>query len=129
MKQAKHLTEEQSSGYRLRTLAGAKLLDVDRHIAQCDACRTRLSREFGAIAALRDLRGRLSEHLDYAAVAACAEGILSTESEQHLTECELCRAEVADLEQFRDQLSTTPRSGKVIAMPGRRKSWRLPAYV
>jgi hypothetical protein len=48
--------------------------------------------------------------------------------EQHLAECELCLAEVADLRQFRTELNTTPRTATVVAMPARQTSWRLPAF-
>jgi hypothetical protein len=128
MKKADHLTEEQFSRYQRRTLEPAELLDVDQHIAQCEECLARLWRESGSVPALRDLRSQLSEHLDYDQIVACAEGTSSTAWEQHLAECDLCRTEVSDLRQFRTELSTASQTAKVIAMPARKTSWRLPAY-
>jgi hypothetical protein len=126
MKKAEHLTEEQFNRYRHRTLAPAELLDVDRHIAQCEACLARLWKESDAIPPLRDLRSQLSEHLDYEQIVACAENASSEAHERHLAECELCRAEVDVLRQFRAQLNPR-RSAQPIAMPVPGKSRRTPA--
>ena len=117
MKKAEHLTEEQFNRYRHRTLAPAELLNVDRHIAQCEACLARLWREADALSPLQGLRSQLSEHLDYEQIVACAEGAFSEPYERHLAECELCRAEVGVLRDFRAQLSAPRRSAAVIAMP------------
>ena len=117
MKKAEHLSEEQFNRYRHRTLAPAELLDVDRHIAQCETCLARLWRESDAIPPLQGLRSQLSEHLDYEQIVACAEGASSEPCERHLAECELCRAEVDVLRDFRAQLNAPRRSAAVIAMP------------
>ncbi len=121
MKKAEHLTEEQFNRYRHRTLAPAELLNVDRHIAQCEACLARLWREADALSPLQGLRSQLSEHLDYEQIVACAEGAFSEPYERHLAECELCRAEVGVLRDFRAQLSAPRRSAAVIAMPSPRQ--------
>src|SRR3954471_3075930 len=121
MKKAEHLSEEQFNRYRHRTLAPAELLNVDRHIAQCEACLALLWGEADAIPPLRDLRNQLSEHLDYEQIVACAEGASSEPYERHLADCELCRAEVDGLRQSRAQLRPPRRSAAAIAMPARRK--------
>lgn len=132
MNKAEHLTEEQFFGYRSRTLAPAELLEVDRHIAQCEACLGHLWRESGPVPALRDLRSQFAEHLDYDQVVACAEGTPAIGSEEHLVECPLCRAEVKDLREFRTELNAAPQApkstGKVIAMPVRKTSSRISNY-
>src|SRR5437660_8420734 len=128
MKKAEHLSEEQFNRYRYRTLAPAELLDVDRHIAQCEACLARLWWESDAIPPLQDLRRQLSEHLDYEQIVACAEGASSDPCQRHLAECELCRAEVDVLRDFRAQLNAPRRSAAVIAMPVPSRSRRAPAF-
>jgi hypothetical protein len=127
MKKAEHLSEEQFNRYRHRTLAPAELLEVDRHIAQCEACLARLWRESDAIPPLRDLRSQLSEHLDYDRIVACAEGASSGPCARHMEECELCRAEVDVLRDFRAQLTSARRSPAVIAMPLPSKPRRISA--
>ena len=129
MKKAAHLSEEQFHGYRRRTLAPAELLDVDRHIAQCEACLARLWRESDAIPPLRDLRSQFSEHLDYEQIVACAEDASAEPCEHHLAECELCRAEVDVLRDFRAQLNAAaalPRGDRRCPCPASR--WRISAF-
>src|ERR1035438_8393838 len=125
MTQPEHLTDEQFAQYRSRTLAPVELLDVDEHIAHCGACRDRLYREGSAGAGLRQLRADLSEHLEYDQIANCANGSFPPDVAQHLKECDMCRAEVDDLAQFRAELKSAPRAP--IQMPARRIPWRLAA--
>ncbi len=117
MKKAEHLSEDQFHRYRHRTLAPGELLEVDRHIAQCETCLARLWRESDAIPPLQGLRNQLSEHLNYEQIVACAEGAAAGPCERHLAECELCRAEVDELRDFREQWDAPRRSAPVIAMP------------
>ena len=126
MDQAAHLTQEQLSGYQLRTLAAAELLAVDAHLLQCAACRERLAVIAAVVPGLEDLRFQLSEHLEYEQIVACAEGGGAPELRQHLEECALCRAEVADLAAFRRELAPVP--AVVVSMPSRRGPSRWLGY-
>jgi anti-sigma factor ChrR (cupin superfamily) len=117
MKNAAHLDAEQLARYQDRTLEPAQLLAADRHLAECDECRGVLFNRAGAQAQLSGLRARLSEHLAYDQISACAEGHMQRAHEEHLGECAACRAEVEDLMRFRGEL--TPRS---------RPSWLVPAW-
>jgi hypothetical protein len=125
MTQPDHLTDEQFAQYRSRTLTPVELLDVDEHIARCGACRDRLYREESAGAGLRRLRADFSDHLEYDQIANCANGSFPPDVAQHLKECDMCRAEVDDLAQFREELKSAPRAP--IQMPARRIPWRLAA--
>jgi len=123
MTESAHLTEEQFAQYRSRTLAPLELLDVDDHIAHCEACRDRLYQEQRAATQLRQLKADFAGHLDYDQIAACAAGSFPPETAQHLEECDMCRAEVDDLISFRSELNSAPRGP--IQIPVRRIPWRL----
>uniref|UniRef100_Q022H7 Zinc-finger domain-containing protein n=1 Tax=Solibacter usitatus (strain Ellin6076) TaxID=234267 RepID=Q022H7_SOLUE len=127
MIEAAHLTEQQFSGFRHRTLEPADLLAVDRHLAVCAGCRDRLASQSGAFTETSALRTLLSEHLDYDQTVAAAHGSAGAAIQQHLAECAMCRDEVEDLRQFRSELAAAP--GKVIAMPSPKPRWRILAFV
>ena len=121
MTQPDHLTEEQFAQYRSRRLAPLELLAVDDHIAQCAPCRDRLFGLERAGSQLRQLRASLAQHLTYDQVAACARGPFPPDAAQHLKECDMCRAEVDDLRQFRTEIVTAPPVP--IRMPVRAIPW------
>src|SRR5690349_4103430 len=106
---AVHLTDGQVSEYRARTLSATALLEIDQHLADCDACRSRLYDAARSAARLRELRRDLAEHLTYDQTVACAEGRTASEIEQHLRECAMCQSEVDDLRRFRSELASAPR--------------------
>jgi hypothetical protein len=124
---APHLSSKQIAGFRARSLAPAELLELDRHVAECEACRGRLYEDLHADTDLRELRRDLAEHLTYDEVVACAEGHAGTEVQQHLHECPMCREEVADLNRFRSELNT-PRVERT-PTPIRPSPSRWPAVV
>lgn len=103
-----HLTDEQIARYRGRTLDPADLLDADDHLAGCDACRERLARGRSLRGDAAQLMARVTDHLDYDAVVACAEGRGTDEQRRHAAGCELCAAELADLRRFQGELRRTP---------------------
>jgi hypothetical protein len=72
---------------------------------------------------VRRLKADLAGHLEYDQIADCANGSFPPEVAQHLKECDMCRAEVDDLTQFRAELKSAPRAP--IQMPARRIPWRL----
>lgn len=123
MTQPDHLTDEQFAQYHSRTLAPVELLEVDGHIALCAACRNRLYREGQTGTELRRLKADFAGHLEYDQIADCANGTFPPEVAQHLEECDMCRAEVDDLTQFRAELKSAPRAP--IQMPARSIPWRL----
>jgi hypothetical protein len=106
---AAHLTIEQIAGFRARSLAPADLLELDRHVAECESCRNRLYDEVHADSDLHSLRRDLAQHLAYDEVVACAEGVAGAGVRSHLDECSMCREEVADLSRFREELNA-PRA-------------------
>ncbi len=126
MSRAEHLDNEHFKGYQFRTLAPAELLAADAHIAECERCRNRLLA--ATVPDLPGLRAQFTEHLDYDQIVECSEGRGSEALEQHLAECQLCRAEVKDLMDFRGELGSFSRS-KVVAMPAPVKKSRLPLWM
>ena len=105
MKKAEHLTEEQFNRYRHRTWRRrncSRWIGTSRSARRvspaCGGNRTPFRRCATCAASFR-------EHLDYDQIVACAEGAASGPCERHLAECELCRAEVDDLRDFRAQLT------------------------
>jgi len=123
MTQPDHLTDELFAQYHSRTLAPAELLAVDAHVALCTPCRDRLYWEAQAGAQLRRLKADFAGHLEYDQIADCANGSFPHDVAQHLKECDMCRAEVDDLTQFRAELKSIPRAP--IRMPVRGIPWRL----
>src|SRR3954453_16719075 len=108
MFKAPHLTVEQFARFQRQSLEAAELLACDEHLSGCEECRERLGMETAADARAQDLKALLSEHLSYDQVVTAAKGHGDGAIGQHLTECELCRAEVEDLRQFQSTLNSTP---------------------
>jgi hypothetical protein len=120
-----HLTDEQFTRYRERSLSASELLDVDGHIAACAACRDRLYAENRAFAGMRGLLVDLSAHLEYADIVACSEGRGNPQQLAHIRSCVTCQSEVQDLSRFRTELAETRR--KPVVMPTKRRgSYRIP---
>ena len=109
---AGHLTSEQFAAWRARTLAASELLQVDEHLASCDACRDRLFA--GAQSAARELRNELSEHFAYDDIVAPPK-TPPPQTQQNLRECSPCRDEVADIRRSRN-VGQSPRPVELIAI-------------
>ena len=109
MTEPAHLSDEQLSRYRDRTLTAVELLDLDDHLSACPECRDRLYLERRATSALKGFRADLTEHLAYADVVSCSEGNGKPHVLNHIRECPTCQAEVMDLSRFRTELVETPR--------------------
>jgi hypothetical protein len=122
MTEPPHLTDEQVGGYRTRRLAPAELLDLDRHISVCEACRDRLYTGSRAGDQIASLRADLDGHLGYERVVACASGSPTPADREHLELCETCRAEVDDLRNFQAELRETPRAS-VVTPISRGRRW------
>ena len=67
-----HLTQEELKGYEAGTLAASALVDADRHLAECAACRYELRRATGAAPALPSFVVEMAEpvHLTYEEMSA-----------------------------------------------------------
>lgn len=101
-----HLTPSQIEAYQSQGLPARDRLAMDDHIAQCGACRDAVRRAadlpLAAEAARSLIAGALAagtEHLDYVALAAYAQGTIGDARavRMHLDECEMCRNEAEDL--------------------------------
>src|SRR3954447_15245246 len=118
MTEPAHLTDEQLSRYRDRTLTAVELLTLDGHISACPGCRDRLYVDCRASSALKALRHDVSEHLSYTDLVFCSEGNGKSHALKHIRECTSCQAEVMDLSRFRTELVETPR--RPIELPVKR---------
>ena len=102
-----HLTERQIGNYWARQLPPEELLSVDEHLADCESCRARLLAGTTPLAIA-------NEHLDYEELEAHVDAAESADQrvrvDAHLRMCDLCRAEVADLQRCRDEFRA-PRPG------------------
>ncbi len=116
MNQTAHLTDEQFARYRDRTMAPADLLELDSHVEVCATCRDRLYKQEHATSQIRALRAEVSGHLDYAALAACSEGLATPEQREHLNDCSMCQGEVIDLSRFRTELHDRRRASVVLPL-------------
>lgn len=118
-----HLSRSQIEDFCRRKLAAADLLSVSDHIAECEACRSRVEGALNGTAAFFGLRsGVLGESAELSAIAAApahpaidqiaeyVDGGLAGEELQairdHLTGCLQCAAAAADLNAFKDQAAT-----------------------
>lgn len=104
-----HPSADQLERYRHRTASPAESLEVDAHIAACDAC-------FDAV--------RADVHLTYDELEALADG--RSDAAPHLALCAICRGELADLRQMRDTLVGAQGAGRG-ARRRTRRPWLLAA--
>lgn len=131
---SEHLLTPQIEGYRQRTLSPAELLAADDHLAVCEACRHKLSREGQLQRAFTAVRTDLSAepgHLPYEQLAAYVDRSLSETDremvESHLELCRRCADEVRDLREFAGAFAASfareyapsaahaPKKGKALA--------------
>jgi hypothetical protein len=109
MTEPAHISDEQLSRYRDRTLTAVEVLGLDGHLSACSECRDRLYVDRRATSALKQLRSDLTEHLSHADIVFCSEGNGKPHALKHIRECSSCQAEVMDLSRFRTELVETPR--------------------
>ena len=109
-----HLTQKQFEEYVRQRLQPADLLAVSDHLDECEACRLRIETAGeGPFLALRDeVFADLEQsgaHLAPAQLADYVDNALMGESQQvvtdHLSSCDHCSFAVADLREFRNELS------------------------
>jgi anti-sigma factor RsiW len=139
-----HLSAEQLERYRRQALAPLELLDVDDHLATCEACRTQLLQAEAAgggapeTAVREAVQAAEAEpfHLPEEQLAAYVDGQLAGAdreiADSHLELCGQCAAEVRELRAFKVMMSTYPAQqhepGRPVSWMQRlRSSWRVPA--
>jgi hypothetical protein len=107
-----HISRETLGGYLRRELSPAELEQFDRHLSGCEPCRDAL------LELTPDGSGLLNavaieqrRHLSYEQLEALleqrSEDDLDDLAQQHLSDCEVCQRELADLRAFDAMLSET----------------------
>ncbi|HEX7153235.1 MAG TPA: hypothetical protein VF618_17250 [Thermoanaerobaculia bacterium] len=99
-----HVTAEQLDRLRDGSLPPAQVTVVGGHAATCEACGRAVGEVVSPARMTRDLRVQLEAaddagHLSDDELMAVADGTLHEDA--HLNECEICRAEVAEIAEFR----------------------------
>ena len=127
-----HLSNPELQAFLRRDLSPVQLLELDNHLAGCQACRTALERESKAgalVASLQNTFALNEPHLEYEQLLSLAEGKkISSELEHHAVNCRSCRRELEYLRQFVTQIAETLRSSpsvQSISKPARVNRWRL----
>ncbi len=112
MSATKHLTVEAIELYRARRSSAEETLAAQSHVATCADCRARLSAAVEADAALPSLLRQLARdddfgadsHLPYEQLTLYVDGGLDEVereiADSHLSFCEDCAADLADLRQY-----------------------------
>jgi hypothetical protein len=112
-----HLTDEQLERYRARSLAAAELLEASAHLADCEACRTRVASLAELRSAIDSIRAGLTvQHPTYDEMAAHIDGHESDFVESHVRECAPCAADLHELRRLQEEIA----AGQV-----KRRSWRF----
>jgi anti-sigma factor RsiW len=133
-----HLTQKQIEDYSQNRLHAAELLAASDHLAECEACRTRVEARVNIDAGFFALHeetfaenGQASAHLTSAQTAEYVDENLSGEELQlasdHVNSCEQCALAVTDLRAFRNEIapSLDREYGPAQVTPAVfRQSWR-----
>jgi anti-sigma factor RsiW len=105
-----HLSEDELKGYGGRAMPAGALLDADRHLAECTACRRQLRLSVpapGLPAEVLDMAEPL--HLTYEQMAAHVDASLSGDElsavENHRAICRRCDRELAELHSFNARMA------------------------
>lgn len=120
MSVTEHLTGEAIELYRTRRASAAEALAAQSHVAACADCRDRLAAAVEADSALLSLRNQMApseddafgadSHLPYEQLALYVDGGLDEVEREivdgHLSFCEDCAADLADLRDY-GRLATT----------------------
>jgi hypothetical protein len=105
-----HISRATLETYAKRGLAIRELEHVDRHLAECEPCRHALLdfTSYG-LGLLNAIAVEQKRHLSFEQLEAALEGRTETDlddlARQHLSQCDVCQRELADLKVFDAQLS------------------------
>lgn len=127
---SEHLSQNQLAGYSGRKLDPDELLAVDRHLASCDVCHQRLTRNLPAAAKLSFESGSGPFHLDYEQhlepyVDGKADDIDREIVDSHVALCSKCADDLRDLLAFKKQPAAA--AAGAARTPSRWKQW-LPQW-
>jgi hypothetical protein len=116
MTNTRHLGAQELARYYLRRLPADDLLEADAHVHDCTDCRGKLARVVDWSRCLGELSSQAAplEHLSYEQLAGCVERRLSeaqrAQVDRHTEVCDMCLAELADLEQFAGEANVDPEA-------------------
>jgi hypothetical protein len=124
-----HLSCEQIDSFSRGTSAGADLIAVYDHIADCGECRVRLATEAGRARSVESVLSTLAveaasteSHLEYEEMEALVDGSADETDresmESHIEVCGLCASEMAELRALKAQL---------VGLAAAPQSWERPA--
>lgn len=109
-----HLEPQELARYYLRRLSAEELLQAAVHLHDCADCQGRLARVVDWSHSLGELSSDVGPlaHLSYERIARYVENRLSeaqrAQIDRHVEVCDMCRAELADLDQFAGDVNIAP---------------------
>jgi hypothetical protein len=109
-----HLEAQELARYYLRRLSAEELLDAGAHVQNCADCRGKLARVADWSRGLGELSSQTEplEHLSYEQLARYVEKRLNAVQrahvDRHVEACEMCLAELADLQRFAGEANVDP---------------------
>ena len=133
-----HLSEEQVVLYRSRSLAAVELLQVSRHLTECEECRGRIASPSEIYSGIEGLRvvlgaeGAALHHLTYEEIAAYVDRQIAGEDaaaiEKHIGECRSCANQISELQALQREMEGPHESvswlARVAVLWRKTFSWR-----
>lgn len=129
---SRHLTDQQVQSYRKLPLQD--LLEMEAHVAKCEGCRIRLSRSLTDSAEVLNsyFAEREPDHLVFEQLKAYVDGFLDETDremmESHLSLCQQCAEDEADLRRTKQDLLAAPLDGNPSFLSQARFLWKSPEY-
>lgn len=107
-----HLSNSDCQAFLKQELKGERLLEIDDHLSECAECREALERGPEAARTLLHMESTFyGPHLDFEQLRMLMEGdSVPAEAMQHVTECEGCAAELAELKRYAVEVAAKPRA-------------------
>jgi hypothetical protein len=126
-----HVSRETFRGYTRRELSAGELEEVDRHLVECEPCRNALLELTpDGSGLLNAIAVEQRRHLSYEQLEAALEHRAAEDfddlARQHLSGCDVCQRELADLQAFDAMWSKSAPAQQMAAAAGRPPSmWRM----